>query len=81
MFFWRSRKTSAHPDDELWEKMKLLVTDMEAFKREAEKKIHLHEKSAADRCQELEEKLKVLEERILVLNQVLTFTDPDKRIN
>ncbi|MGE5237252.1 MAG: hypothetical protein ACM3ON_00420 [Chloroflexota bacterium] len=81
MFFWRWRKTSSPHEAALWEKVKELIVEIETAKREAEKKLKILETSAAERCQELEGRLKMLEERMWQLNRSLTSTDPDKRFN
>lgn len=61
--------------------MNLLMVEIEGLKREAERRIGLIEESAIGRCKELEAKLKVLEDRVLLLNQVVASSGLDKRVN
>ncbi len=68
-------------DQQLKERLKHLLIEVENFKKEAEEKIRHIENKAETRFKELEEKLNMLEERLFLLTQILASLSPEKRVN
>lgn len=81
MFFKRSKNPNNLSEEELRQKLMLLLEELENLKKAAEDKLRHLEDNVEQRISELEAKLQHLEERLFLLNQVLMSLDPSRRLN
>jgi uncharacterized coiled-coil protein SlyX len=68
-------------DQQMKEKLKHLIIEIESFKKDAEEKIRHIENKAETRFKELEARLNMLEEKLFLLTQILASLSPEKRVN
>lgn len=77
----RDEQSAISIDQQLKERLKHLLIEVENFKKEAEEKIRHIENKTDARLKELEAKLDMLEEKLLLLTLILASLSPEKRVN